>query len=164
MNLKNISRDSYWIDDVSSVKAWSTSGLGYTNSDGVVHDEVASIKSNGPSTALNMVGIFMNYNDSDNCPYRVKAYVPVTDNLYLFVGYGPASITGTNDLIPEYRQFHLIGEMDEIFMMPKLESSDTYYQRPVFFGIHTDTGSQVHVNLSVQKLDVSPPQFAMAVP
>lgn len=165
MNLKNIARDATWLLGLSSAGVgWSTSA-GLANSNGTVHEEVATVFSTGASSgaATQTVGCYLSQTPGDNQPYRVKAHVPVNDNMYIVLGYAPATITGTDDAIVGYKYVHLVGEMDDIFMFPKLDSGHAYYQRPIFVGIVSENASASNCLLSVQKLAVSPPQFAIAV-
>jgi hypothetical protein len=164
MNLKNIARDAYWINDLTAQVAFSGSANDMAN-DGTVHEDVADVVSNGTSGASGLygVGVFMKPPLEDNVPYRVKAYCDDPDNIYLILGYAPASITG-NDVLLEQRRFHLAYEFDEILMLPKHATTDTYYNRAIGFGIFSNSVATNHLRLCVQKLDVAPPQFSFAVP
>lgn len=163
MNLKNISRDAFWInalETTSKINFSTTTQEIATN--GTVNQVVGSVASADVSgTGGNYgVGVLMDSNDEERTPYRVKAYVPTNDNVYIIVGYAPASPTGSD--IPEQPwMMHMVGEFDEIIMLP---ATTTYAGRAIMFGIKTELVAIQHAVLSVQKLDVSPPQFAIAVP
>jgi hypothetical protein len=163
MNLKNISRDAFWINDLTTYIAWSTTS-GNVKSDGSVHSDVANVFANATSGSSGNfgVGVLMDPCKDDRVPYRVKAYVPTNDNVYLLVGYAPASPTG-DDAPAQLKLFHLIGEFDEIIMLPS-QDGGSYEDRAVMFAIWTGNVAISNVALSVQKLDVSPPQFSLAVP
>jgi hypothetical protein len=163
MNLKNISRDSFWVEDTDGKIAWSTTS-GNVKSSGVVNSSVASVYSSGTSGASGnfSVGVLIEGTKSERIPYRVKAYVPTNDVVYLLIGYAPASPTG--DDAPSTPLLHqLVGEIDEVFMMPA-QDGGSFEDRAIIFGIYTGSVAIFNVSLSVQKLDVSPPSFGLAVP
>jgi hypothetical protein len=169
MNLKNISRDSFWtgkLDDY--IQSWSSHATNQHrySSDGAVYQDVGTVKSNGGSIASGFsgIGVQMDQPLQEHVPYRVKVYVPTDDDVYLGIGYADASPTGTDDTINSPNYYHLIGELDEIFMINNQESGDTYDGRSLVFGIFTANTQIYYAHLSVQKLDVVPPQFGIAVP
>lgn len=166
MNLKNIARDSTFLVSMleSTHLAFSTVDQEVTT-DGNVYDDVAFAMSNNASTTGILSGIGVNMSSGVNgeyIPYRVKAYVPTSDNIFLRIGYAPATITGS-DTASEKNYFHLIGEVDDIFMLKGNNVGDTYYNRAIQFGIIAQNLTITDCSISVQKLDVSPPQFGMAV-
>jgi hypothetical protein len=163
MNLKNIARDSFWVKSLVTSVAWSTTS-GNVGTDGTVYSDIASAFSSGTSGAGGSfgMGVLMDGTINDNVPYRVKAYVPTDDNVYLLIGYAPASPTG-DDTPAEYRLIHLIGEMDDIFIMPA-QYGGSYEDRAIIFAVYSASVAIGQCAISVQKLDVAPPQFSIAVP
>lgn len=167
MNLKNIARDGYWMGTIKETAiGWATNTGGLANSDGTVKDEIGSVFSTGvsPATGNSSIGMFFAAPLVDVVPFRVKAYVPTNDNIYLMIGRAPATITGTDDTISHINRFHLVGEMDEILMIEPLAVGDGDRETPIFIGIQTEAVSVQNIRLSVQRLDVAPPQFSIAVP
>jgi hypothetical protein len=163
MNLKNIGRDSFFVDSLLSADkiTWTTTSGNVANS-GTVNQTHASVFSTGTSGAGGTfgVGCLMAQPLEERVPYRVKAYVPTNDNVYLGIGYAPATPTG--DDTPQGQTYiHLIGEIDEIFM---IDYNATYASRALMFSINSGAVAISNVAMSVQKLDVSPPQFGMAIP
>lgn len=166
MNLKNIARDSYWMTSLKSADsiAWTTTS-GNMATSGTVNADVASVQTSGSSGGSGIfgVGVLMDPPESEYVPYRVKAYMPTVDHMLLQMGYAPATPTG-DDVVAEVKYFHLVGELDEIIMFPPLETTDTYYGRALMIGLASSSVVSSLCHLSVQKLDVSPPQFGVAVP
>jgi hypothetical protein len=163
MNLKNISRDAYWFGPVNKTAvAWSSAGGALYNSDGSVYTDTASVMASGASVASgkSAVGVNMSPPIDDKVPYRVKLYVPTNDDIFLVIGRNTGTLTGTDDTITNIQGFHVIGELDEIFMIDPISGSND----PLVFAIQTNNVAVYTCGLSVQKLDVSPPQFALAVP
>jgi hypothetical protein len=163
MNLKNISRDGFWLKDLTSFITWTTTN-GNVATDGTVYSDIASAFANTTSGASGSfgVGVLMEPCKEDHVPFRVKAYVPTNDNVYLLVGYAPSSPTG-DDTPATLKLFHLIGEFDDILMLPP-QDGGSYEDRAIMFAIWTGNVAIHNVALSVQKLDVTPPQMSIAVP
>jgi hypothetical protein len=168
MNLKNISRDAFWLPSIKYADSinWSTNTVGLVNSDGVAHSDIAAVIAGNAagSTGTQGIGVFMDPPKNEYVPYRVKAHVDASAGIHLMIGYAPASITGNDDALAQYHFIPFEYEMDEIFMLPALASGDTYYNRPICFGIATQGATTSRCFLSVQKLDVVPPQFSVSVP
>jgi hypothetical protein len=163
MNLKNISRDAYWYGAVNKTAiSWSSAGGALYNSDGTTHEDKASVISSGASVASgkSAVGVNISPPTEETVPYRVKLYVPTNDDIFLIIGRNSGSLTGSDDTITNIQGLHVIGELDEIFMIDPISGNND----PLVFGIQTNNVAVYTCGLSVQKLDVSPPQFAVAVP
>lgn len=183
MNLTNIRRDGLFTtiydtakSPVSTAVAATVKALKASSGDQTVYDTSAQLRIDrtvGVTVAAASYSgacCFMSQPFSDLTPYRIKGYarfvVPDNDRFALFIGYAPATITGTDDSIAENIVLPIVnGEFDEIVHIPKLPSGDTYEDRALAFGILVGacTSQVVLGALSVQKLSVNPPAFAMSV-
>ena len=178
-NLTNIQRDAFWstlkeADELS----WGSDRLiasqtMYINADATIYDDIGKARNDHTSVLVIAAGsyrgfgLFMQQTGDDDTPYRVKMYSNTANFIaHLGIGYGPASPTGTDDEISEIAFFTPIyGAIDDIFILPKLDSGDTYYARPVAFGVFASFNGGIvpHCGLSVQRLATTPPTFSTAV-
>ena len=107
----------------------------------------------------------------DRVPYRVKAHASGADSAVSFmiaVGYAPASITGTDDIISEplYLPFHK--SIDQLIVVEEEESGDTYEGRALCFAViaqadNAGIGDYIRAHISVQNMAVKPPTMQNAV-
>jgi hypothetical protein len=167
MNLKNISRDAFWHGKIDgNYVTFSSAGNNLYNSSGTVNTDVGTVYASGASVASgkSAVGINISPPLDEPVPYRVKLYVPTNDDIFLVIGNNEGTLTGSDDTFTNSKLIHVVGELDEIFMISPLASTDSGYSDPLVFAIQTSSVSIYNCALSVQKLDVSPPQFGLAVP
>ena len=173
----NIQRDGHWITiENSKLLTWPTaltiaSGTINMNSDGVVYDVFSSARPDFrsaptvPVDSWESVGTWMRPPDVDVSPYRVKAKAISESTTLLVVGYGPASITGTNDLMSDIFVMPVVGEIDTMLMIPNLLDSDPNYERAIGFGLAitaAPSSAGLVGALSVQRLASTPPQLAQS--
>jgi hypothetical protein len=164
MNLKNISRDSFWIKSMAQADriGFSTDNVNITfNSSGTVNAVSEGIVTVGNSSGSNKrgVGIMMDPPTEEIVPYRVK--VRTGEAAQLAIGYAPVTPSGTDDLITEPLVIKFSGYLDEIFMIPY---NSSYPGRALVFAIIAEAQTLYYCGMSVQKLDVVPNQFGLAVP
>lgn len=167
MNLSNIDRDCFWLTSLLTADkiGWSSNTAGLVNSDGVVHTDVATLRSTGATsgTGTQAVGVFMSPPLEDNVPYRVKLHAPADDALFLLLGYAPGTITGTDDALSHYWYMPVEYDLDEVIMLPAHDPGDSLYNRPYCFGVACQSTVVAEIAMSVQKLDIAPPQFGKGV-
>ena len=104
----------------------------------------------------------------DRTAYRVKAYAKTlmpTTNFALAIGYAPASITGTDDVITPCTIYPFGYVIDDVIQIPALPDGDPLEDRALGFAILCGeaTGQLVYGSISVQKLSVRPPTMALSV-
>jgi len=147
------------------------------NADPVVYDDIASLNLvNGGVISLaadyvSGAACYLLAPLGDRTPYRVKASVAITDTdtkRFIVVGYAPASITGTSDLIADPVYIPFIGQFDDLLLVPAVEELDPNYGRALAVGIVVYAGAQltnesVQGHLSVQRLGTKPPTMHNAV-
>lgn len=168
MSLTNVNRDSFHLTLNQSEIAWSGNGSGFFNSSGNVNDSKAYASSFSVSNIANTsaFGVFMKAPLEERQPFRVKAKIRSDDinNTFLIIGYAPASITGTDDVLTKIKYFpSSSGEIDEIFMIEPVDSLDPNYLRPIGFGIVSLQNVTNYAHISVQNMGISPPAFSMGV-
>ena len=180
MSIVNLRRDGLFTNlEDTNESAWSTQFVTTGNSflmnagDATVYDDFAvakADKSTGVTVAAaswKAIGCYMSQPGKDRVPYRVKAYaksLSTLTNFILGIGYGPASITGTDDTITPFSGIPFGYAIDEVIMVPALPDGDPLEDRALAFGILLGeaTGQLVYAHLSVQKLSVAAPQMAIS--
>jgi hypothetical protein len=179
---KNIQRDGIWTDPRSTKLIWPAESAAVPASISVnaktsVHTDAAEvcIEDTDSITGGTQVGagIYINPPVGDNTPYRVKASLRINQSAtdfstYIVIGYGPVSPTGSADAIVIPLRTPFKDSIDELFMVPALDSGDAYFGRPLFVGISLETGTtitnkRIVAHLSVQSLGISPPTMQNAV-
>lgn len=177
----NIQRDGTFIDlaaariDMSSASL-ITSGTDFANSDGAVHADFASASHNYAqsvtvvSGSIATFGVFMKQPVRDRQPYRIKMGGTLVTNqgteaLVAVIGYGPASLTGTDDTIALSHYFPFITSIDEMVIIEAQLEGDTYFGRPLFIGIGISdvNAGTLFADMSVQNLGVKPPTMQNAI-
>lgn len=177
-NVVNIQRDSFWTtlkdtDEVAfSTESLISGGSLKVNGDSTVYDDKISVRPAHDTvpvvtagTSWEAIGGYLSPGYDDNTPYRVKLNMNSVNFVGgIAVGYAPASITGTDDVIDPVAVFHVQNNFDEVLMLPHLESGDTYYGRAICFAffITYNTGAYGSGALSVQKLSVKPPTMLLS--
>lgn len=182
----NIQRDGLWIEpNASNLQAWSTE-LAITNSvcwvsgPTSVHVDKANVQSDHTATVSvavgneRCIGVHMQQPVADNTPYRIKASISSpSEKDYdvqgsIVVGFSPASITGSDDIMsaPYYIPFH--NTIDEMIMVPALDSGDPNYGRSLCIAVAIQpavayTTQVVLAQLSVQNLAVKAPTMQYSV-
>lgn len=182
----NIQRDATWIipDDTVDLTAWPSAtnlntGQVFANAKTAVHPDVGSCQIRRQMTLaqdqLECVGVYMDPPRGDNTPYRVKANLTMVGmsgticNGAIVVGYAPASITGSDDIIDNVNIITFDQEpYDDVIMVPPLDSGDSNYGRPLFFGVahlagQAATNIYAFAYLSVQNLAIKPPTMQNAI-
>lgn len=183
MSIKNISRDGIYTELSNSQKvAWST-GNANTVVDFLVNGPTAvAIDFNQVSSQSHVntsitgqnkkaIGVFINQPVRDRVPYRVKAYAAGPDSGVTFligVGYAPASITGSDDIISEPLYLPFNNKFDDLIVVEEEEEGDTYYGRPLCFAVvaqsnNAGIGDFLRAHISVQNLGVKGPTMQNAV-
>lgn len=183
MNITNLQRDSIHTELLSAnQKAWSAESLiagdsFLMNSSGVVNQVTGQVQSSHNSKytisadSIRGVGVFMQPpSKEDATPYRVIAQASSITSGLLFaiaVGFAPASITGSDDIIKEPSYFPFSGRFDGVIMVPKVPAGDTYIDRPIAIAVVAADGSAgptqyIMAHLSAQNLAVAPPAFAQS--
>lgn len=177
---KNIQRDAIYMDPAATRLGLATEvlvsfDLVNGNSDGSVHTDFAFAQYNylAPVTvsALSAAsfGILIAQPIGDRQPYRVKAYGRVTNEneaLAIVVGYAPLAPSGTNDEINKPAYFPFNGEFDELITVDARADGETYFGRPLYFGIVAFgalAALRLFADISVQNLGVKPPTMQNAV-
>ena len=177
--LTNLDRDCFHTtlkdtDELSfSTQSLISGGSVLLNSTGSVNDVFGSARSDHTTipavTAGNWraIGVLMEEPLQDRVPYRVKLYTNSASGIvHLGIGYAPSSPTGSDDTIDPVAQFSVTNNyLDEIFLIPALDSGDGDYGKALAFcGMITyNTADYCQVSLSVQKLDVGFPQYNRAI-
>jgi len=147
------------------------------NGDPVVYDDIASLNlANGGDISLaanymSGAACYLLAPLGDRTPYRVKASIAITDTdtkTFIVVGYAPASVTGTADLIAEPMYIPFYGQYDDLLLVPAVDDLDPNYGRALAIGIVVYAGAvltneQVQGHLSVQRLGTKPPTMHNAV-
>jgi hypothetical protein len=178
---KNIQRDGIWTNSLAAKLTWPTetvrsAGNILVNAKTAVHSDVADAAVGEFATITagyrEAIGVYMQEPIGDNAPYRVKASLDIQTTLvdiasHLIIGYAPASITGADDDVNQVYVIPIFNSIDELIMVPNLVSGDTYFGRPLFFGIALDASSALTARatgqISVQRLAVKPPTMQNAV-
>lgn len=116
-------------------------------------------------------GIFINQPVGDRHPYRVKAalayheYVGAVSNL--IIGYGPATQTGSDDVITEIVKIPFLSIYDDLIIVDALPPGDALENRSLFIGIELNPAVAITAtargHISVQNLGVKPPTMQNAV-
>ncbi len=175
---KNIQRDGRWVhpktsEDINfSTQQSIYSATPQANGPTAVHVDYAEVHSNilaavtCPVSNQVIMGVYMDPPVGDNVPFRVKA--SIINYASILVGYGPASITGTDDPIDEQYYLPFIYEFDDLIMVPALASGDTNFGKALFIGLClqppiTITATPQLGQLSVQNLGVKPPTMQNAI-
>ncbi len=178
---KNIQRDGIWLSPETARQTWSitypiTNTTYAMNSDALVATDQASVISDPASQSLGLglttaVGIFIQQPVSDNQPYRIKASMGISalpdynQNGMIIIGYAPASITGSDDLINVPKIICFKNTFDDLVYV---DVPVTYADRPLAIMVAPLVGvALVNLNvlgqLSVQNLGVKPPTMQNAV-
>ena len=183
---KNIQRDGIWcLPKTSAIQPWSTAFLvgaatGLMSGPAAVNPDVGFVQSShtdGQSLSINelvAIGVYLDPPQDDSTPYRVKASVflmaenAIESNGVLMLGYGPASPTGTDDVIDEPYYIPFGQKLDELLLVQTLDSSDPNYGRPLAFAVcatsgSTTTNQDILAHISVQNLGTKPPTMINAV-
>jgi hypothetical protein len=157
MSLSNIDRDAFIIQSLllSRRVTFSSANNNY-NSDGVVYTEYASMESSANSSAAGCIGVNMRAPVAEFVPFRVKARM--VGESRLMIGYGPSTITGTNDAISEQLFVKFTDYLDEIYMVP-YEAS---ISEQLVFALGA-TASGQGGQISVQNLGVAPMSYEKGV-
>ena len=182
----NVQRDGFWIepktaDELSWPTATAVTAATYkANAKTAVHVDKAQAFARSDMTLsadqIELIGIYMTPPVGDNVPFRVKASMgqliggAAAHTQCIVVGYGPASLTGSDDEIDEpyiIPFLHGVG-FDELVIVPALDSGDGNYGNPLFFGVGFLAGSAqagiwTTACISVQNLGVKPPTMQNAV-
>jgi hypothetical protein len=160
-NLVNLQRDMVWCSPGATAVTWPTVNNA-VNSDGVVHQDAASIvvaSTSDASASGTRVGIFLQQPQGERTPYRVRAWTS-QGNIFN-ISYANGSVTGTNDAIQSGSVLISANsrQLDEIFCVDATSGND-----PIFFGF-TSSGTSIYqyVFMSVQRLNVAPPNYQSAV-
>ncbi|NNE63030.1 MAG: hypothetical protein HKN34_03005 [Gammaproteobacteria bacterium] len=183
---KNIQRDGYWIQPKTSADlTWPTASninaATFTvNAKTALHTDSACASSRAGMTVsasqLECIGVYFAAPPDDNIPFRVKADLNVVgqsgtfNNQAVVIGYGPASPTGSDDVIDEPFLIPFDQQrFDDLIVLPPLDSGDANYGRPIFFGVAHLAGQSVTslfviASISVQNLGVRPPTMHFMVP
>lgn len=183
---KNIQRDGHWTEPkTANDTTWAADELianttAKVNGPSAVSVDKANVHGDNVNTysiAANeqrCIGVFIQEPDGDNTPYRVKASANVVGqsqddtDMAILVGYAPASITGTDDVIEDVYYIPFYGEFDDLIVVPTLVSGDPFYDRALCFGIAIQSEAGITTkrllgHLSVQRLATKPPTMAQAV-
>lgn len=182
---KNIQRDGTWtvpktsLDEAFAAEVALNLTLYKTSGPAAVAVDQASVQSQANILTVitianrRSLGIFMTAPEGDNVPFRIKAgaHAPGLDihevNFAIVIGYGPASITGSNDIIEDVYYLPFRDTFDDLVMVPALVSGDTYFGRALSISIAAQAGAAVNNHiaayLSVQNLGVKPPTMQNAV-
>lgn len=115
-------------------------------------------------------GVYLDPPASDDTPYRVKGRIRCSNaaayEVFVVVGYAPATITGSGDTVTVAISVPVNGEFDEVVLMPKLNSGDANFERPLAFVMAVGQASGTEKfdgYMSVQKLSTASPQYASSV-
>lgn len=175
-NITNIQRDGNWCDPHATEITWSSDiAVGANlqiNADSTVYDAkafaTAAKTTISVATGWRGIGCYVKAPVADTVPYRVKGFY-ISSQLVcaIGVGYGPASPTGTDDVITPVRIIPIpAGHFDELIMVPALDSSHADYGKPlaICMALTYATGGYGHAHLSVQRLATTPPGIASSVP
>ena len=159
MSLKNLDRDMHWIEPGSGSISWPTTS-GTLNSSGVVNQDVGYAYSSATthsSATGTYVGVMIQQPTGEATPYRVK--MRSNTNTFLAIGYATTQ-TGSDDTVSNVQLLPFNNnQVDDIFVI--VESSPT---SPVFFGLRTPgTSTSVTFQISVQRLNITPPRYASVV-
>lgn len=180
MNIINLDRDSFWTNlkttadvTVGTVFAPLPSGNAIINADPTVYDDVAKAKLS-TSAAITVaaasyaaIGCYLKPPTVDTVPYRIKGYAHglQSPSCIAIIGYGPSSPTGSGDTITPCVFIPFDDYIDEIVMIPALDSTDPDYGKPIAFGIGIGqcTSDVVFAHLSAQRMATTPPKYGAAV-
>ena len=123
---------------------------------------------------IRSAGLLISQPVVDDTPYRVKAYVRASlSTPYIIVGLGPASATGTDDVITKYTLFPIgayttqeYGLFDDVINVPAFTGAEA--NRPIAFGVGISANSlnntqAISYSISVQNLAKTAPQFASSM-
>lgn len=183
MTIKNVQRDGVFVDLSNTAKvAWSTGNAntvtdflmnGPTGVQGTFCQVSSQSHVNTSISGQNKkaIGCYIDQPVDDRVPYRVKAYAAGPDSGVSFmigVGYAPASITGSDDIISEPLYLPFDTHFDELIIVEEEEDGDTYFGRPLCFAVvaqanNAGIGDFLRAHISVQRLAVSPPTMQNAV-
>ena len=178
-NLLNLQRDMFHIPtlDDTEQSPFSSSETGIANSikvtgNATVQSERAVCRTTKAAVSVTAgswkgCGVYFEPPRTDDTPYRVKGYFTPGVEAYVFVGYGIASPTGTDDNVTNVNAFPIgdDGKFDEMILMPNLDSGHAKYGLPICFGFGVGNNSATDIvgMLSVQRLAQAPPPFASTV-
>ena len=175
MSIINVNRDATFVDPEKAEVDWSTPSLISatsinTRSDGLVNETFGIVKSSRANNAnplageVEYIGLYMRPTERDIGLYRVLADVTAGVSFLFSVGYG-ASVISTTSVVTPVQNMALTWTIDKLIAMPGLQDGDTYFGRPIWFGIGcigAFTGIAL-AQMSVQRLSSRPPQMAIAV-
>lgn len=144
--------------------------LAFANSTGIVNKSFGSQQTVGRSPTVGAdqiasLGVWMDPPQEDTVPYRIKAHFQASENVFIVFGYARNGVTGSDDLVARYILLPFDKEFDEVLALPKLDSSDEYYQKPVYFGLCTGLLSNTYAegHISVQKLSEPSRQYSASM-
>lgn len=180
---KNIQRDGRWTKpETASDLALATETTIITttikvNADPVVYVDMAQAHISNAAFAITTanqrcIGCYLTPPVGDNVPYRVKASItafgqPVYNNdQAIVIGYAPAVITGTDDIIEDPYYIPFQSSFDDLIIVPALVSGDPFFGRALCIALACQTAqASNHVlgSISVQSLGVKPPTMQNAV-
>lgn len=178
-NLTNLQRDNLWPNLAASGSVAFSSdrllsvGDILVNAPVTVYDVVSAVKTTNTGTtavaasSVKAVGCYIKQPGLDRTPYRVKAYSSANAQFAIVCGYGPASITGSDDQITPVTMIPFTREFDDVIVVPNLPEGDPLEDRAFCFGIAalgTVSASYLLGLLSVQRLANTPPTMATSVP
>lgn len=178
MTLINFQRDMHWTDGASKLD-WSAQ-TGYGNgsisvsTDGNVYHNVAwAIADTSSDVSVNpqnvrAVGLHMLPPYGDRVPYRVKAQADSESGakFILMIGRGPTTPSaGDNTIVGGIPIAMPNGVVDETFCLQDYDETDPSYGDPVTFALCmlATSNDRAFASLSVQRLIVQPPSYAVAV-
>lgn len=185
---KNIQRDGIYIEPKTADEInWPTavalnSAAFQANAKTAIHTDYAQAFTRAAATAnadeIELIGVYFQEPGGtygERVPYRVIADMVhvgqsgTIDNACVVIGYGPASPTGANDLIDEpYIIPFNQSRFDDLIIVPPLDSGDSNYGNPLFFGVGFMTSNAIAglttpAHISVQCLGIKPPTMQNAI-
>lgn len=183
MSIVNLQRDAIFANlDTTDIVGYSADSLlsldtFLSNSNAVVYDDFWSASADSTVVtsvaSLQRKGMGLNLRQpvGDRTPYRVKAYVGdvgVVNTFALAIGYPPAVITGTDDIISEMVTLPFTSKFDEMIIVEALPDGDPLIDRAIHFAIVVNApaggiAGYFAALLSVQNLGMKPPTMAQAV-
>lgn len=176
MSLTNISRDGIHVLPQRGKYAPSNevtliSNTLQVNADPAVYSDIASAKLAHNTMALTAqnwkaIGCYMKQPNEDKTPFRVKASCLDGFEPALVIGYAPAIITGTDDLIYKLTSIPFHQNLDEIIMLDPVDADHGDGGKAICFALAlTSTVSDKRLlgTLSVQNLGISPPPHAKGI-
>ena len=176
MSQINLQRDQMHVRLSRALRTlWGTSGpkgntinCNANPSVGITKYNAAIVGVSDTNSAANWsaIGLFMQPPTFEAAAYKVKAAVSGTKELYVIVGYGPASPIDGNNAITNVKAIPIPdGKYDDVILLDTVDSSDGNYGLPICFGVAIGevTGTNCDGYISVQRLSTAPPTFSSSV-